>query len=1055
MRHGRRGLAAVMILLLCAAPAGAGWQVIVAGDGILSELVYDLAVGPDDSLWFLTNGGVSRYDGLTWTNYTRDADLAGMYLFNGAILADRSGNVWVASHWSADTSDIRPALMKFNGVRWEWIENGPVEEANQMIEDRDGNIWFATEQGAVRFDGITWTEYGEEDGLVNKHVRCLYQDRQGALWFGTPSGLSRFQDGVWTTITTEDGLGANTVKAILEDRQGNLWIGTYPISRFDGETWTTYGTAEVPPWGIVSDAYSQTTAPGHFAEDREGNLWLTVNGAGVVRHRDGVWKVYRDSDDPRMSTLEGIAVDGMGTLWLATRFGAVRFDGEDWDFLYPGITTAVNTVEDILEERPGLWWMATAKGLYRYEDRAYTVYTADDGMLTTHAKDLELGPDGSLWVGGSYGISIFDGQDWTTMEISGGVTDIYRHSSGEMFVATPNSGFRRLVGSEWITYDMAGGLPSNKIYSICEDDSAHVWVAAYGYGVGRFDGATWRWYTTKDGLAASYVYQVVHSPTGQIWAATNSGGIARLDGERWTSFRVADGLCNDRILCILADHRGVVWAGSQEGGTVSRFDGEVWKTFTSMDGLLGANSTAIMEDHAGRVWIGSEWGVTIIEEDLVAPKAFFHPSPPRVSSARRQMLPLTASYGETKGVAYTQSLDGGAWSAWSRENTWLLEDLSDGVHEFSVRARDAWGNASPHPARTTIEIDATPPEPVILSPEVGAVVRGRVILRGTADDPRFQRFRVLVRPAGAASWSEEHADLLFDSEYAVTAGSLALWKSEDYPDGAYDLRVEEADTLGLLGTDVVRVVVDNVFPWVEETSPAVVSAALGGEVFSTHGDLRLYFPPHAFGADATVILSAAAEDAVPDSLPGGGMAVHPGFEITWPGAALRKPAVLDLSIAGTGTIGDSASLAVHVDAGGAGWRRLGGTVDAAHGTISASITEEGHYAVFRDAGTPVVGPALSGMALLPRVFSPQGDQAVREVAIRFSLGASGPVTVTVFNRAGRRTRSIVDGLTMNAGINVLRWEGRDEGGDAVPDGLYLVVVEAAGEKLSQTLAVVR
>ena len=65
------------------------------------------------------------------------------------------------------------------------------------------------------------------------------------------------------------------------------------------------------------------------------------------------------------------------------------------------------------------------------------------------------------------------------------------------------------------------------------------------------------------------------------------------------------------------------------------------------------------------------------------------------------------------------------------------------------------------------------------------------------------------------------------------------------------------------------------------------------------------------------------------------------------------------------------------------------------------------------------------------------------------------MTVTVFNRAGRRTRSIVDGLTMNAGINVLRWEGRDEGGDAVPDGLYLVVVEAAGEKLSQTLAVVR
>ena len=63
--------------------------------------------------------------------------------------------------------------------------------------------------------------------------------------------------------------------------------------------------------------------------------------------------------------------------------------------------------------------------------------------------------------------------------------------------------------------------------------------------------------------------------------------------------------------------------------------------------------------------------------------------------------------------------------------------------------------------------------------------------------------------------------------------------------------------------------------------------------------------------------------------------------------------------------------------------------------------------------------------------------------------------VTIYNRAGRLVREVENGRTMNAGANLVRWNGEDQSGEIVPDGLYLISVEALGEKQVKTLAVVR
>ena len=46
------------------------------------------------------------------------------------------------------------------------------------------------------------------------------------------------------------------------------------------------------------------------------------------------------------------------------------------------------------------------------------------------------------------------------------------------------------------------------------------------------------------------------------------------------------------------------------------------------------------------------------------------------------------------------------------------------------------------------------------------------------------------------------------------------------------------------------------------------------------------------------------------------------------------------------------------------------------------------------------------------------------------------------------------GQTLNAGANLVWWDGREAGGTPVPSGLYVVSVDALGERSTGTVAVV-
>ncbi|MCK4410017.1 MAG: hypothetical protein KAW67_08020, partial [Candidatus Eisenbacteria sp.] len=617
-----------------------------------------------------------------------------------------------------------------------------------------------------------------------------------------------------------------------------------------------------------------------------------------------------------------------------------------------------------------------------------------------------------------------------------------------------DAGVSRYDGTSWVTYTEADGLDRG-VHTMFEDSSGNLWFGTRGGGLCRYDGVSWTTYTTVDGLVQYEVYAILEDSSGDLWFGTE-GGVSCYDGVGWTTYTTADGLAVDYVLAIIEDGMGDLWFGTWRGGAC-RYDGVNWTTYTTIHGLAGDSVRAILEDSSGDLWFSTEdaesyhgTGVTVHEPDRVAPQTVITPKPEQLTTSRTVTIVFTAAFGESWGVRFSHSFDGSIWSEWATTSSWVGRDLCDGYHTFEVIARDAVGNVDLTPAVFTLEVDASPPVPIIISPAFGSAVRDSLVIDGTAADARFAEYVLDVRIAGSSSWG-----VLRESGTPVSEGTVGGWNTALVPDGDYELRLSVSDTLGLTGVALIRVEVDNEAPWAWETSPVTISAASGGDVVSSDNLANMYFPPHALANDASVRVTPADEGSVPDTLAGGAELLLPGYDISWEGTELTKRATLGMKLSrSAGARDPDGVLALYVFTEGQDWQRLGGTVASDGASISAAIDDEGTYAVYTDSGVGT-GGGLSALSFTPRVFSPSGGFADTEVAISFTLGRSGPVTVKVYNRAGRLVDELAARLQMNAGANVVRWDGRDGDGAEVPDGLYLVTVEALGETQVQTLAVVR
>lgn len=233
-----------------------------------------------------------------------------------------------------------------------------------VIEAKNGDIWIATWSGANRVRGgalddrSKWDLYTVENtagGLPNDWVYGLSEGRNGDMWLATEGGIARFAADKWENWNHQRGLGApyekvkdaiayssdpgkasshhaqqkaemglqdvnvafnpNYVVSMKVDRDGHVWAGTWGggLSRYDGQKWTVYTTAEGLPGNHVFMLHL----------DDKAQLWVGTNN-GLAQWVGGKFKVMTTADGLFANNVFAMATTPAGDKWIGSYGGVAH-----------------------------------------------------------------------------------------------------------------------------------------------------------------------------------------------------------------------------------------------------------------------------------------------------------------------------------------------------------------------------------------------------------------------------------------------------------------------------------------------------------------------------------------------------------------------------------------------------------------------------------------------------------------------------------------------------------------------------------------------------------
>jgi len=244
-------------------------------------------------------------------------------------------------------------------------------------------VWAATENGLGLYKNGKWKVYRPEDGLAHRAVLYVAPDpRTGDVWIATMGGLSRFSAGRLDTYTQLTSGLANDVVYGAAVQGDFVWIATAAGgSRLNTRTgeWSLFNERNTPMYEIWTYGVNATASKVYYA------VW----GGGVLEYdvKTEHWKDYNDPDGETEIVLykdQGLIheittsvsyAERDKVLWVATYFGASRYDGRNWrNFLEKDSGLPSNFLNQVKALDGNHVWFSTDKGLAYYDGENWAVY---------------------------------------------------------------------------------------------------------------------------------------------------------------------------------------------------------------------------------------------------------------------------------------------------------------------------------------------------------------------------------------------------------------------------------------------------------------------------------------------------------------------------------------------------------------------------------------------------------------------------------------------------------------------------------------------------------
>jgi signal transduction histidine kinase/ligand-binding sensor domain-containing protein len=528
------------------------------------------------------------------------------------------------------------------------VEDGlPRNAVTAAVQTRDGYLWLGTYAGLVRFDGVRFVVFNDNNtpALKNNRITSLYEAADGTLWIGHETGdVTRFQAGQFAAVPVQAQWNSRKILSMGTDDAGEIWLLNPDglVARLRD------GIVLTPEAGSVSAVVEMAT-------DRRGRLWVGRNGkVSALRH--GQLHELPLELQSTNSYAQGICPARDGGLWVVTDNRIRKWDGTNWTEDRGPPAWGYGPLSSLVELRSGFLAAGTAdQGLLLISPAGETLrFGRTNGLSHDWVRFLCEDREGNLWVGTGTGLNMLRPGNVTTVappdEWQGrAVLSVTPARDGSLWVGTEGAGVYCWREGAWsrFSYDNSG-LSNPFVWSVVEDEVGQMWAGTWAGGIYvrrpnnfaaaprlenfplpapallparggglwigtsagllRYEAGGLTNYGSNVGLESPEVRSVTEARDGTVWFGMYGGGLGCLQDGQARQFRKRDGLASDFVQCLKLETNGTLWIGTFGGG-LSRWKDGRFANVGVAQGLPNNVICHIEDDGRGYFWMSSYGGI--------------------------------------------------------------------------------------------------------------------------------------------------------------------------------------------------------------------------------------------------------------------------------------------------------------------------------------------------------------------------------------------------------------------------------------------------------------
>ena len=712
-------------------------------------------------LWVGTGDGLGRFDGYSFTSYDTRDGLG--HAFINAITEDRQGRIWVATNGGGVsclidwTPSSLSAVDKTSAPRQKFVsfqlsDRVEANRVNALLFDSNDRLWCATDGGLYRASVTPGKIESLKFEIVIPHapdtmLMGAFSDSRGRLWFGIGNSIVEVVGDRIMVYGPEKWFGRE-VRCFAEDQQGHVLAANESklLEFVEPVDAASKGSWKSSPLNI-----SSYCSPYGLIVDFEGALWVGTDH-GLVKFKDGKSTVFTTSNALSDNSVQSLAQDRDGNLWIGTYSGglcmlsgapAVGFGRSD------GLPDA--PIYRLFGDRTGHVYISTGgSGLWEVTDRSVLpIKWSQASEFKAIGSRIQQDARGDWWIGTDRGLFWFRGSNLhqakgrriTETEggpASGVVGDIYEDTRGTLWFGSNDNNlfsidrsgenrapvihrvpltyqfpYRRMVrdrsGALWLAAQTmlsrvidghdsllqpADGLPEILTRAFFVDSRGWLWIGLRNKGVSvvkepAAGTLTFVNYSTADGLASKPVWSIAEDNSGRVYLGTGRG-LDRFDPAtgRFRHITAGEKLVGDALLQCMSDTRGNIWLATSTN--VVKLDGR----------------TELVQSRAPPVYLT---GLHIAGAELPMPETgtTHGPSLTLGSSDNNLLIEYVGlDFHSDHELKYQYKLDGvdADWGPATDQRSVNYARLAPGSYQFIVRAINQEGVISSQPAVVQIQI---------------------------------------------------------------------------------------------------------------------------------------------------------------------------------------------------------------------------------------------------------------------------------------------------------------------------------------------------------------